>query len=253
MIYAMSDVHGSLDAFEKSLSAVDLSDGTSKLVLCGDYCDRGPASLQVFQRIIRLQHDHPNQVIALRGNHEEMLLEYVDMVDDPDFTRAWMMADSNLATAKSFLGHDSFVLVKHLLEHRQFTKAYQFVVTRMKEKHADVIAWIRKLPYFYETPRQVFVHAGVDEEAGDLWRIGTPAVSFTAMEPEYVGQHWTLDVIAGHIDTETISGIPGYEGIWHDGASHYYIDGGVMRTGHIPVLAYDECEQKYQEANRKYR
>ena len=152
MIYAMSDVHGCLDAFEKSLSAVDLSDGTSKLVLCGDYCDRGPASLQVFQRIIRLQHDHPNQVIALRGNHEEMLLEYVDMVDDPDFTRAWMMANSNLATAKSFLGHDSFVLVKHLLEHRQFTKAYQFVVTRMKEKHADVIAWIRKLPYFYETP-----------------------------------------------------------------------------------------------------
>ena len=36
MIYAMSDIHGCLDAFEKSLSAVDLSDGTSKLVLCGE-------------------------------------------------------------------------------------------------------------------------------------------------------------------------------------------------------------------------
>ena len=41
------------------------------------------------------------------------------------------------------------------------------------------------------------------------------------MMPDYVGRHFDLDVIAGHITTETISGIPGYRGIWHDGASHY--------------------------------
>lgn len=247
MIYAMSDIHGCLDAFERSLSAVDLSDGTSKLVFCGDYCDRGPASLQVFRRIMGLQRDYPNQVIALRGNHEEMLLEYVDMADDPDFTRAWMLADSNLATARSFLGNDLFDQVKHLLARRQFTDAYRFVVKHMKEYNADVIAWIRELPYFYETPQQVFVHAGVDEDAGDLWRIGTPTEFFTAMEPEYVGCTWNFDVIAGHIDTETISGIPGYRGIWHDGATHYYIDGGVMRTGRIPVLIYDEATGTYGE------
>ena len=49
MIYAMSDIHGCIDAFEKSLSFVDLSDGHSMLILCGDYCDRGPASLEVYQ------------------------------------------------------------------------------------------------------------------------------------------------------------------------------------------------------------
>ena len=76
MIYAMSDIHGCIDAFEKSLSFVDLSDGHSILILCGDYCDRGPASLEVYQKIMGLQRDYPNQVIALRGNHEEMLLEY---------------------------------------------------------------------------------------------------------------------------------------------------------------------------------
>ena len=80
MIYAMSDIHGCIDAFEKSLSFVDLSDGHSMLILCGDYCDRGPASLEVYQKIMGLQHDYPNQVIALRGNHEEMLLEYCAMV-----------------------------------------------------------------------------------------------------------------------------------------------------------------------------
>ena len=79
MIYAMSDIHGCIDAFEKSLSFVDLSDGHSMLILCGDYCDRGPASLEVYQKIMGLQRDYPNQVIALRGNHEEMLLEYCAM------------------------------------------------------------------------------------------------------------------------------------------------------------------------------
>ena len=247
MIYAISDIHGCADAFENALSFVNLADKQSMLVLCGDYCDRGPASLEVFQRIMALQCEYPNQVTALRGNHEEMLLEYIDMVHDPDFTRAWMLADSNLATAKSFLGNELFEQVKRMLARRKFNDAYRFVVEHMKSSHAKVLNWIRKLPYYYETPQQVFVHAGIDEDAGDLWRIGTPIEFFTAMPPDYVGQTFSLDVIAGHIDTETISGIPGYKGIWHDGASHYYIDGGVMRTGCIPVLAYDERTETYSE------
>lgn len=247
VIYAFSDMHGCIEAFEKALTFVDLADGRSKLVLCGDYCDRGPASLQVFRKIMTLQQEYPGQIIALKGNHEDMLLEYIDMVEDPDFARAWMLADSNLATAKSFLGEGVFEQVKRMLAHRKFEDAYRFVVRHMKSDHADVLSWIRELPYYYETTKQVFVHAGIDEDAGDLWRIGTPAEFFTAMTPDYVGQTFDLDVVAGHIDTETISGIPGYKGIWHDGASHYYIDGGVMRTGYIPVLAYDEHTETYSE------
>lgn len=248
MIYAMSDIHGCIDAFEKSLSFVNLSDEHSMLILCGDYCDRGPASLEVYQKIMGLQRDYPNQVIALRGNHEEMLLEYCAMVGDPAFTQGWILADSNLATAKSFLEKDEFGQVKRLLARRRFKEAYRFVVDCMKANHADVLAWIRKLPYYHETPhKQVFVHAGIDEDAGDLWRIGTFEEAFTTMQPEFVGQKFELDVISGHIATETVSGTAGYEGVWHDGASHFYIDGAVMKTGQIPVLAYDESTGKYWE------
>ena len=121
----------------------------------------------------------------------------------------------------------------------------------MKSEHADVLAWIKALPYYFETPKQIFVHAGVEEDARDLWRIGTPVEFFTAMPPDYVGKKFDLDVIAGHIDTETVSGIPGYQGVWYDGASHYYIDGGVMRTGCIPVLAYDEEADTYTEISSR--
>ena len=91
------------------------------------------------------------------------------------------------------------------------------------------------------------MHAGIDEDAGDLWRIGTFEEAFTTMHPEFVGQKFELDVISGHIATETVSGTAGYEGVWHDGASHFYIDGAVMKTGQIPVLAYDESTGKYWE------
>ncbi len=59
------------------------------------------------------------------------------------------------------------------------------------------------------------------------------------MGPEYAGCKFCLDVIAGHIDTETVSRIPGYRGIWHDGASHYYIDANAVRYGEVAVLEYD--------------
>lgn len=250
MIYAISDVHGCVDALEEALSFVDLTDGQSRLIVCGDLCDRGPASLQVFHRIMGLQREFPDQVVVLRGNHEEMLLEYVAMVGDPCFTRAWMLSDSNLATAKSFLSNE-FDQVKRLLARRKFEEAYRFVVGCMKSEHSDVLAWIKALPYYFETPKQIFVHAGVEEDARDLWRIGTPVEFFTAMPPDYVGKKFDLDVIAGHIDTETVSGIPGYQGVWYDGASHYYIDGGVMRTGCIPVLAYDEEADTYSEISSR--
>lgn len=239
-IYAMSDIHGCLDAFEEALATIDLTDSDSQLILLGDYCDRGPSSLGVFKRVMELQKCYGDRVVALRGNHEEMLLEYIDEVADPGFTRAWMLADSDLATARSFLTAEDFVHVRHLLALRDFDEAYRFTVKRIKAKHADVIKWVRKLPYYYESDfGQVFVHAGIDEEAGDLWKVGTPDEWFCGMPPMYAGQQFDLDVIAGHIDTETASGIMGYRGIWHDGASHYYIDANVMRYGEVAILAYD--------------
>ena len=34
-------------------------------------------------------------------------------------------------------------------------------------------------------------------------------------------------------------------GIWHDGASHYYIDGNVMKHGEIAVLKYNSKTREY--------
>lgn len=139
MIYAMSDIHGCIDAFEKSLSFVDLSDGHSTLILCGDYCDRSPASLEVYQRIMELQRvlswSDNRTKRQPRGNAVGILRHG----RRPGVTQGWILADSNLATAKSFLEEDEFSQVKRLLARRKFEESYRFVVDCMKTNHADVL------------------------------------------------------------------------------------------------------------------
>lgn len=41
------------------------------------------------------------------------------------------------------------------------------------------------------------------------------------------------------------SGSADYRGIWHDGASHYCIDGNVVANGEVAVLSYDSETEKY--------
>lgn len=41
------------------------------------------------------------------------------------------------------------------------------------------------------------------------------------------------------------SGIAGYRGVWHDGASHYCIDRNVVANGEVAVLSYDSETGKY--------
>ena len=67
MIYAMSDIHGCIAPLNAALETVNLRDGRSKLILLGDYCDRGPDSLQVYERIMRLQEEYPGQITPARG------------------------------------------------------------------------------------------------------------------------------------------------------------------------------------------
>lgn len=245
-IFCMSDIHGCLEPFLKALEDIDLDSEDSRLVLLGDYIDRGPESLGVLETVMGLQERCGERFIALRGNHEEQLLEYISNVGAPGFAQAWKLADSNLQTAKSFLEPDEFEHVRHLLVLKRFEEAYRFTVGRMRKAHGDVIRWVGRLPYYWESPfGQVFVHAGIVEEAADLWRVGTPPEWFTAMPPMYAGQHFDLDVIAGHVGTETVSGIAGYRGIWFDGESHYYVDSNVMEHGEVAVLAYDSETGKY--------
>lgn len=104
--------------------------------------------------------------------------------------------------------------------------------------------WMASLLKYYVTEHQIFVHAGVDEEAGETWELITDDSIFTDKFPAQTGKFYK-DIIAGHIATEVIAEEPGYFDIFFDGESHYYIDGNVLEGGTIPVIMVDTDMNKY--------
>lgn len=115
-----------------------------------------------------------------------------------------------------------------------------------KEKLQKYKAWMKKLPRYKQEGNAIFVHAGIDEEAEDLWKVGTPDFVFTEKYPAQTGFFpGGQKIIAGHEGTASISGDPDFHDIYYDGMSHFYIDGSVYESGRIPVLLYDSDKEEY--------
>jgi len=70
--YAIGDIHGCLNSLQALAGAVQF-DASDQIIFLGDYIDRGADSKGVIDWIIELGTTH--NVIRLRGNHEEMMLE----------------------------------------------------------------------------------------------------------------------------------------------------------------------------------
>lgn len=90
-VVAIGDLHGYYPALKALLEAIDgryriFDPGTPdalaagvRLVLTGDYIDRGSSALAIIERLRRLeQNSAPGQVVTLLGNHELLALEAFD-------------------------------------------------------------------------------------------------------------------------------------------------------------------------------
>lgn len=77
-VYAIGDIHGRLDLFDRLLDMID-DDGDRRgvsethLILLGDLVDRGPDSRGVVDRAMSLEERY-DSVRYLMGNHEEVML-----------------------------------------------------------------------------------------------------------------------------------------------------------------------------------
>lgn len=73
---AIGDIHGCLAELDQLLEQVAPT-AEDQLVFLGDYIDRGPDSAGVIDRLLQLR-DHLPRTVCLRGNHEQMLLDFLD-------------------------------------------------------------------------------------------------------------------------------------------------------------------------------
>ncbi len=240
--YAMSDIHGYLDILQETMKQIDLRNSENKLFLLGDYIDYGPQSFETLSFIHTLTKQYPHQVIALKGNHEEYFLDWLHA---PIPNSHWFEPN----TIQTFLATNQLEEVTNLYRQDRY-QANVFAAKLVQENHKELTNWLRGLPLYYETPDQIFVHAGIDEEAEDLWKFGTPDEYFTQKYPATQG-YFLKDIIAGHIGTCNLRQDKSCYEVYWDKKSHYYIDGATHFSGFIPILKYDTTTKQYSSFRKE--
>ncbi len=83
--FVIGDIHGCYQTFKALLTKITPDPTEDVLVFLGDYIDRGPDSKGVITELLQLQQVFTH-FIALKGNHEQMLLDYL-AGRDQDFYR----------------------------------------------------------------------------------------------------------------------------------------------------------------------
>ncbi|PKN76242.1 MAG: serine/threonine protein phosphatase [Deltaproteobacteria bacterium HGW-Deltaproteobacteria-10] len=137
-IFAIGDIHGCLDKLQRLIREIKADPVNDTLVFIGDYIDRADGSRDVVDYILKLKKTF-QKMICLRGNHESMLLRYLDGVEDDIY-----LANGGLATLKAYgiLRSDA-------------------PRERKKKIPADHLKFFKDLLPYYETDQFIFVHAGL--------------------------------------------------------------------------------------------
>lgn len=134
-LFAIGDIHGCFDQLKELIEEKIRITIHDKLVLLGDYIDRGPKSKEVIDYIIALK-EKGFDITALSGNHEQMLL---DAWEEEDFTGIWMI-NGGKETLKSF------------------------GIKTVKDLEPDYLHFFRSLKLTVEIGKTLFVHAGFNDE-----------------------------------------------------------------------------------------
>ncbi|MFG6637682.1 metallophosphoesterase family protein [Sulfitobacter sp. 1A12126] len=98
--FAVGDIHGCAELLDVLLAKIEaVATGEEVCVFLGDYIDRGPDGRGVLTRLFDLSRQYPDKVVCLMGNHERMML---DFIDDPAGAGSEWLRFGGLETLQSF-------------------------------------------------------------------------------------------------------------------------------------------------------
>jgi serine/threonine protein phosphatase 1 len=223
-MFAIGDVHGCREELVRLLDALPLEDD-DRLVFLGDYVDRGPDSAGVVTALLELAGSRRHTTF-LRGNHEDMLLEYLrphGIYGDAFVT------NGGRATAQSYgIGG---------------TLTPAALADALPAEHLDFLA---RTTLMHRCPGVVCVHAGV--------RPGVPLAQQTKedllwIREEFLRPPHGLDatVVFGHTPhREVVTHLPGKLGI--DTGCVY---GGMLTAVELPARVVYQVRRGHHRVDRR--
>ncbi|MEX1188650.1 MAG: metallophosphoesterase [Bacteroidia bacterium] len=155
--FAISDIHGCSNTFKSLIHDKLKIENGDFLYLIGDLIDRGPDTKGVFDEVFSLREEGI-QVITLRGNHEQILL---DSLESPEVHDFWMRCGGAEVLESFGVNHANEILQEYIDEVRStqtilFKENYILVHAGLDFSQLDPLAneeaflRIRKMEVNYE-------------------------------------------------------------------------------------------------------
>ena len=201
--FAISDIHGCALTFQKLVLEGIALTKEDTLYLLGDYINKGPGSREVLDFIFELR-DTGHQLICLRGNHEQYLLDGLQF----SWEEIAFLNRGGRETLESF-GVDR--------------------VTDIPEKYLN---FLKALPFYLELENYLLIHAGLNFDLTDPYRDDYSMLNIRKMEVD-LNITGNRKIIHGHVPTA-------YQDIQESltfSNHHVSIDAGCIYH-HIHVLSH---------------
>ncbi len=236
--FVIGDIHGDLRALRALWGQLPPMDAADTVVFLGDYVDRGPDSAGVVAFVrVEVAALTPARVVALRGNHEDAWLRAIDegfapFTDPPQ--------NGTLGCLRSYTGGPRAVRGELAAEDEVEAQARGLFFP------ADVVAWFRERPFWYEDQHGIYVHAGVPW-TGERWlhpsEVDPPTPLLWLRTREFFTHYRGKPIVVGH----TVTGVLPPElsvftpedpaDLWA-GECVYALDTGAGKGGFLTALEF---------------
>lgn len=194
-IIAVGDIHGQLGVFAR-LDAVQARYPGAITVYIGDYVDGHKAGFAVLAEIRRRWLADAEHTVVLRGNHEQMMLDYLHNPADDNW-----LNNGGAATLRE--------AVRQRFGHAGSTNTNRKLV---RSAYSGLLALVRELPLDYRRDHLWFVHAGLDLTAPEqtdaefkLWAREEYWYG-GAVAPVFASNPLAATIVSGHTPTGYIEG-----------------------------------------------
>ena len=217
----VGDIHGCYREAEALISGLQEKGKyipeTDRLIFIGDYIDRGDNPRLAVKYVRGLQEKYGDKVIALKGNHEDMMQDHLLCGD-----RNWTY-NGNDPTLRSYQGH--------------------------KEDFENDLLWIDSLPLYYEDDYFIYVHAGIDKDKPMDQQLDD---TLLWARQEFYGdpRAYGKKVVFGH--TPTLALGEGPTPLWFNDGNDIDIDTGCVFGGKLTALIIEKDQVvEYHQVNRE--
>ena len=180
--WVIPDIHGCVKTLKTLVEEQIKPTRFDELYFLGDYIDRGPDSKGVIDYIRGLQGDEYD-ITALRGNHEDFVLELYDNELKSKFSWFQSFVSKNYRSWMDIGGKDTL---------------RSFGITELRHIPSEYIEWMKNLAYFVKMDDFILVHAGLNFEIDDPFT-DTESMVWTReyqIIPEKIGNR---RIIHGHV------------------------------------------------------